>query len=47
MTSIALIAAGGTSAGGRAVLALNWFRAKKRTSVRAKQIIRNQLETLT
>jgi hypothetical protein len=35
MTSIALIAAGGTSASGLAVLALTRFSARKRTRLRA------------
>jgi hypothetical protein len=36
MTSIALIAAGGTSASGLAVLALTRFSARKRTRVRPR-----------
>ncbi|MGH8609501.1 MAG: hypothetical protein ACREX9_19455 [Gammaproteobacteria bacterium] len=37
MTSIALIAAGGTSASGLAVLALTRFSARKRTRVRPRK----------
>jgi hypothetical protein len=38
MTSIALIAAGGTSASGLAVLALTRFSARKRTRVRPRKL---------